>query len=68
MTTFKSKLYCVDKDPPYKFVTIGGTLIMRLKQNLSPNKAQTGFISHKHIPISVEPLDKTIRYSSTKRF
>ena len=39
-----------------------------LKQNLSPNKATTSFVSCKYVPILIEPLDKTIRYSCTKCF
>ncbi len=41
-------------------------LLAVLKQNLSPNKATTRFVSCKYVPILVEPFDKTIRYSCTK--
>ena len=42
------------------------TALAGLKQNSSPNKATTLFISCKYVPILLEPFDKTIRYSCTK--
>ena len=39
-----------------------------LKQNLSPNKAQTGFISRKYVHIFLQPAHKSIRYSCSKSF
>jgi hypothetical protein len=39
-----------------------------LKQKLSPNKAQTGFISRKYVHIFLQPAHKSIRYSCSKSF
>jgi hypothetical protein len=39
-----------------------------LKQISSPNKAQSGFVSYKYVPIVVQPLDKTERHRCAKRF
>ena len=39
-----------------------------LKQISSPNKAQTGFVSRKYVPIFVQPFDKPKRYRCPKRF
>lgn len=48
-------------------VPTGGNIYLSgLKQKLSPNKAQTLFISHKYVAIMIEPLNKTERYSCTK--
>ena len=41
-------------------------LLAGLKQKLSPNKATTGFVSCKYVPILVEPFNKTIRHGCTK--
>ncbi len=37
-----------------------------LKQKLSPNQAQTGFISGKYVHIFLQPAYKSIRYSCSK--
>jgi len=37
-----------------------------LKQKLSPNKAQTSFISRKYVHIFLQPAHKSIRYSCSK--
>lgn len=39
-----------------------------LKQILSPNKAQTGFVSRKYVFVVVQPLKKTKRHRCAKRF
>jgi IS4 transposase len=39
-----------------------------LKQKLSPNKAQTGFISRKYVHIFLQPAHKSIRYSCSQSF
>jgi len=41
-------------------------LLAGLKQNLSPNQAQTGFISGKYVHIFLQPAYKSIRYSCSK--
>ena len=51
------------KDPLFFTSSV---LLTGLKQNSSPNKATTLFISCKYVPILLEPFDKTIRYSCTK--
>ena len=40
--------------------------LMGLKQISSPNKAETGFISGKHIPIVEQPLKETERHRYAK--
>jgi hypothetical protein len=37
-----------------------------LKQKLSPNQAQTGFISRKYVHIFLQPAHKSIRYNCSK--
>ena len=44
------------------------SLIVGLKQKLSPNVTQTGFINSKHVTIQVQPINESKRYSCSKRF
>ena len=41
-------------------------LLVGLRQKLSPNKAQTGFISSKHVTVEGQPIEKSIRHSRSK--
>lgn len=63
---FRSQLTCLS------CFTIYGSFWLEwlagLKQILSPNKAQTGFVSQKYVPIFVQPFDKPKRYCCPKRF
>ena len=64
------------QSPPFDSSIIGGIpyqtkgsrnfVLTGLKQNLSPNQAQTGFISGKYVHIFLQPAYKSIRYSCSK--
>jgi hypothetical protein len=43
-------------------------LLTGLRQKLSPNKAQTSFMSSKYVTVEGQPVKKSIRHSCSKGF
>jgi putative transposase len=53
--------YVIPPDEPYPNYHTQAKRLMGLRQNLSPNKSQTGFISSKYVTIEGQPIKKSIR-------